>query len=70
MSDRIFLPLLPAELRAHGVFVGYRATYTAALDGRIPAELAPNGRWAVMRDDLPKIAATLGAVRPAKALAA
>ena len=63
MTDRILLPHLPAELRRLGSPAQYRALYTAALDGRIPAEPGPNGRWTVSRDDLPKIAAALGGLR-------
>ena len=63
MTDRISLPHLPAELRRLGSPAQYRTLYTAALDGRIPAEPGPNGRWTVSRDDLPKIAAALGGLR-------
>jgi hypothetical protein len=62
IHDRIPLTLLPHELRSltGATPPGYRATYTAALDGRIPAERGLNGRWTVARADLPAIAAALG----------
>jgi hypothetical protein len=55
------LTLLPHELRQ---LTGqkppkYRLGYQAALDGRIPAERGPNGRWTVARADQPAIAAVL-----------
>jgi hypothetical protein len=68
MSDRIPLPHLPAELRRLGASTGYRAAYNAALDGRIPAEPGPNGRWTVSRDDLAQIAQVLaGGPKPGRA---
>jgi hypothetical protein len=67
---RIPLPLLPTMLSAQGAHQGpsYRAVYLAALDGRIPAERAVNGRWTVAPADLPAIAAAFGL--PAAAVAA
>ena len=63
MSDRVSLTQVPRKLRPHlkgrGQTPGYRTTYNAAVDGRIPAEQGENGRWTVAFDDLPLIAATL-----------
>jgi hypothetical protein len=63
MSDRVSLTQVPRKLRPHlkgrGQTPGYRTTYNAAVDGRIPAEQGENGRWTVASDDLPLIAATL-----------
>jgi hypothetical protein len=62
MSARVPLILLPRELRRLKLVArvpSYRTTYTAAVDGRIPAEQGDNGRWSVARTDLPLIAATL-----------
>ncbi len=61
MDNRIPLPRVSAELRQFGVLVGYRHIYNAALDARIPAEVGPNGRWTVSRDDLPAIASAFKA---------
>ena len=68
MSERVPLILLPRELRRLKLVESvptYRATYNAAVDGRIPAEQGDNGRWSVARSDLPLIAATLCPTAPA-----
>ena len=61
MPDEL-LPLtqLASELRRRKLVTpepSYRDTYNAALDGRIPAEQGPNGRWYWRNSDLPAIAA-------------
>jgi hypothetical protein len=70
MSERVSLIRLPRELRLLKLVEpvpSYRATYNAAVDGRIPAEQGDNGRWSVARNDLPLIAATLCRAAPAVA---
>ena len=62
MQRVIPLPALSSELRrAGGPKVSYRKLYEAALDGRIPAERSPKGRWTVAARDLPRVAQALGA---------
>ena len=57
---RIPLTLLPLEAqRLNSARVDYRKAWLAAVEGRIPAERAENGRWSVARGDLPKIVAAL-----------
>jgi len=34
---------------------GYRALYDMALSAKIPAQLGPNGRWTIKREDLPRV---------------
>lgn len=60
--ERIPLPLLPLELARLTSEPGpsYRACYTAAVNGRIPAERGENGRWTVAARDLRKVAAAFG----------
>ncbi len=62
VPQRIPLPLVPRELaRLIGqTSPSYRALYSAALDGRILAELGANGRWTVAQADLPEIAKAFG----------
>jgi hypothetical protein len=60
--NRIPLPQVPRALldRKHVEKpVSYKRLYTAALEGRIPAEQDDNGRWSVKGDDLSLIAETL-----------
>lgn len=70
-TPRIPLTLLPLEARHLTTTpVPYRAAWLAAVEGRIPAERADNGRWSVARDDLPRIVATLCPSAPISAVAA
>ena len=60
MAERHPLTLLPSALTEAGFeTVTYRAAWTAAVDGRIPARRNPKGRWSFAADDLPEIAAAL-----------
>jgi hypothetical protein len=62
MSERFPLSTLAGELRRQNLVKPpptYRETYTAAVDGRIPAERGDNGRWSWTPADLPRIAAAL-----------
>jgi len=40
---------------------GYRALYVMALSAKFPAQLGPNGRWSVKREDLPRVVAVVEA---------
>jgi hypothetical protein len=63
-ADRVPLFLLPRLLRERGITrypPSYRKLYLAAVDGKIPAERASNGRWSVWEHDLGLIAERLGA---------
>ena len=59
---RVPLPALASELRRAGwpEVPSYREFYEAVLDGRIPAERSPKGRWTVAARDLPRVAQALG----------
>ena len=60
MAERHPLTLLPSALTEAGFeTVTYRAAWTAAVDGRIPARRNPKGRSSFAADDLPEIAAAL-----------
>lgn len=65
MHDFIPLPALSRELTAltGKQSPSYRQLWTLTVDGRIPAEQR-NGRYQVMRTDLPGIAASLGLTTP------
>ena len=61
-KPRIKLPIVPQKLkeRTNKQPPSYRSIWTAAVNGSIPAELGPNGRWTVAEDDLDVIAAAFG----------
>lgn len=60
--SRIKLPLVSRKISDRTGLPGpsYRQLYTAVLNGTVPAELGPNGRWTVAEDDLDAIAAAFG----------
>ena len=60
-KNQIKLSELPRRLRKEfGIEVSYRKTYSAVLDGAIPAEKDASGtRWFVNSKDLRKIAKAL-----------
>jgi hypothetical protein len=61
MAQRRRLTHLVRDLgRLTGAPIPYRRLYTAALDGRIPAEQGENGIWTYRAEDVPSIAAALG----------
>jgi hypothetical protein len=60
---RIPLTSVPTVLLKQNLIkrpLSYKRLYGAALEGRIPAEHEPNGRWSVGDSDLPLIARLLG----------
>ena len=56
--ERVPLSTLPREICAlnGGRPPGYRTLYNACVDAKIPADRGENGRWTVLRRDLPLIA--------------
>lgn len=57
VANRTPLTLLPTKLRELTGAVppgGYRACYKAVLDGKLPAEIADNGRISILDENLPK----------------
>jgi hypothetical protein len=57
-TERVPLSELPREIAAlnGGRTPSYRALYNACLDRRIPADRGDNGRWTVLRRNVPLIA--------------
>ena len=72
MPERHALTLLPGALRDAGFDDAptYRATWTAAVNGTIPARRNKAGRWEWSPEDLPAIAEGLGLDTPAETAAA
>jgi hypothetical protein len=62
MEKTIGLTDLPRELKTFtgGKTLSYRMLYQKVLNGALPAGRSSGGRWIIDRDDLPKIAETLG----------
>jgi hypothetical protein len=61
MSDRVSLTELPREISAlnGGRTPTYREVYNACVDAKIPADKGDNGRWTVLRRNVPMIAKIL-----------
>ena len=57
-TERVPLSELPREISAlnGGHTPSYRTLYNACIDARIPADKGDNGRWTVLRRNLPLIA--------------
>jgi hypothetical protein len=70
MSEDIKLSQLAHEISklTTGPTPGYRALYVMALSAKIPAQLGPNGRWTVKREDLPRVVALVEAGPVGRAL--
>jgi hypothetical protein len=62
MDDIVSLKELPRALRDYtgGEIATYQMLYRYALNGYLPAQKSAGDRWLVLREDLPKIARTLG----------
>jgi hypothetical protein len=63
--DRIPLILVPRALRERNIDRNpptYRQLYHAVINGVVPAQQGPNGRWSVRVADLRLIAETLSAL--------
>jgi hypothetical protein len=65
--DTVELIIALQELRSvYGVKTTYQRLWAAIVNGHVPAHR--NGRrWMIQRPDLPRVAAALGATRPAAA---
>lgn len=62
MIDTVGLSELPRLLREMtGYPVSYQSLYRRIVDGALPAQRSPEGRWLIARSDLPAYAADLGA---------
>jgi hypothetical protein len=64
MGQTIGLSDLPKILREMtGRPVSYQVLYRRIVDGALPAEKSPSGRWLISADDLPAYVASVTAKR-------
>jgi hypothetical protein len=65
--DELDFPDVLPEVRArYGVAASYHRLWCLAVEGQVPARRVGK-RWRVLRADLPRVAAALGAALPAAA---